>query len=139
MKVKMSSDRLKRDYWLELFNQAESPEKMGKNLPIAMALIHPEFPDCTVPSRRGFVRPGSDNCELGKIVPGAECPNRAEESDHIWPLSLGGSTIDSNRADLCRSCNRGKSSTVVGYFPWSGSTPGWALEKIFKIRGNIGA
>ena len=134
----MSSDQLKRQYWVELFNRAATPREMGENLPIAMALIHPEFPDCDQPRRSGFTRSLSDNCQLGKIVPGADCPNPAEEKDHIWPLSLGGSTIDSNRADLCTNCNRGKGSTVVGYFPWTGKTPEWAIQKIFKIRSNIG-
>ena len=138
MQVEKSSNELKRDYWVELFELASTPKEMRNNLPIAMALIHPEFPDCPRPRRSGFNRSLSEYCELGKIVPGAECPNPAEENDHIWPLSLGGLTIDSNRADLCTKCNRGKGSTVVGYFPWDGNTPGWAIEKIFEIRANIG-
>jgi hypothetical protein len=138
IQIEKSSSQMKREYWIELFNLAPSQREMKENLPIAMALIHPEFPDCGKPSRTGFIRSLSDNCQLGKIVMGAECLNPAEEKDHIWPLSLGGSTIDSNRADLCTNCNRGKGSTVVGYFPWTGKTPEWVIQKIFKIRSNIG-
>ena len=136
--IDLAKPHLPYYHWIKLFDLAPTPREMEENLPIAMALIHPEFPDCSQPSRIGFTRSLSDDCQLGKIVTGAECPNRAEERDHIWPLSLGGSTIDSNRADLCAKCNRGKGSTVVGYFPWSEKTPGWAIEKIFKIRSNIG-
>ena len=110
---------------------------MENNLPVAMALIHPEFPDCPKPRRTGFRRVISENCELGKIIPGAVCPNKATELDHIWPVSLGGETRDSNRADLCSVCNRGKSNTP-GYFPWTAEAPGWVIEKIFSIRGKIG-
>jgi hypothetical protein len=133
-----NNDKLKRDYWLELFNNHAGISGLKKDIGIAMALIHPDFPDIQKDSRNHFVKTMSSQCELGKLVKGAICPNRAKEKDHIWPFSLGGISIDVNRADLCEYCNRGKSNTIVGYFPWDSHTYDWVLEKIDFTRRRIG-
>jgi hypothetical protein len=128
----------RRDFWMELY-QKTSIDKMKSEIGICMVLIHPSFEDVGEKSRSGFKSHISGQCELGKLIHGAVCLNKATERDHIFPLSLGGITSDVNRADLCKSCNRGKSHTVVGYFPWHGETPDWVMEEIWKIRKNIGA
>lgn len=129
----------KRELWLKLYDKYQLNGNNNDSLGIAMSLIHPDFPDVVTEKRTGFKKPISDSCELGKLVSGAICPNNAFELDHIWPISLGGITEDRNRADLCRDCNRGKSNTIVGYFPWDGNIPNWVIEKIDNIRRSIGS
>ena len=138
LKHKMSNDEMKKSFWLELYNNSCSVEKIERNIGIAMILIHPEFKFINPIKRTGFIKRIAEKCELGKLVHGAICPNNAKEKDHIWPFSLGGETIDSNRADLCEYCNRGKSNTIVGYFDWGSSTPDWVIEKVDFIRRSIG-
>lgn len=138
LKMEMNNDELKRGYWLELYCSCNGIDGLKKNIGTAMALIHNEFPDVQKLSRNGFVKTINENCELGKLVTGANCPNKAKEMDHIWPYSLGGISEDRNRADLCEYCNRGKSNAIVGYFPWDLETPEWVLERIELIRRRIG-
>lgn len=38
----------------------------------------------------------------------ARCGRPADTVDHVWPLSLGGSSADANLAALCESCNASK-------------------------------
>ena len=113
-------------------------EKLKSEIGIAMVLVHPSFEDVKEKSKSGFKANVSGICELGKLIHGAVCPNKAKERDHIFPWSLGGITSDVNRADLCETCNRGKSNTVVGYFPWNGETPAWVIEEIWNTRKYIG-
>jgi hypothetical protein len=138
LKNKTTNDFEKSKFWLELHDKYKKNGNNNLSLGIAMALIHPDFPDVIFEKRTGFRKPISNECELGKLVSGAKCPNSAFELDHIWPISLGGITEDRNRADLCRDCNRGKSNTIVGYFPWGGNIPNWVIEKIDIIRSGIG-
>ena len=133
-----TNDDLKRNYWIELYLRIPNSSIQKTKPGIALSLIHPYFPDVSLDSRSGFVRLMSEKCELSKLVIGADCKNTAKEKDHIWPHSLGGGTIDANRADLCERCNRGKGATIVGYFPWSNNTPDWVIQKINSIRNNIG-
>lgn len=132
--VGASSNQKKRELWLNMYKDFH----MNNSIALAMILIHPDFPDVRQSKRSGFVKQREEKCELGKLISGAICPNKAEERDHIWPYSLGGITEDRNRADLCRACNRGKSNTVVAYFPWGDETPSWVIEKIESTRRRIG-
>ena len=132
-----TSPKARREFWLDLYEKT-TLKKMESEISIAMVLIHPSFEDVEKKSKSGFKTNISGGCELSKLIIGAKCPNKAEEKDHIFPWSLGGITSDVNRADLCKSCNRGKSNTVVGYFPWNGETPAWVIEEIWKTRKNIG-
>ena len=127
----------RRDFWLDLYNKIHPPN-IDSNIAIAMVLIHPSFEDVREKSRSGFKAHLSGLCELGRLIHGADCPNIAVEMDHIFPYSLGGVTRDVNRADLCKSCNRGKSNTVVGYFPWDGKVPDWVIEEVWATRKRIG-
>jgi hypothetical protein len=139
LKNEMSSNELKRKYWLDLFNACGGINGLRNDVGAAMTLIHVDFPDIQKISRNGFVKTISDKCELGNLVTGAKCPNKAKEIDHVWPLSLGGISEDRNRADLCEYCNKGKSNTIVGYFPWDKKTPDWVLERIDFTRKSIGS
>ena len=127
----------RREYWIKLYRSIQN-NKLETNIGTEMVLIHPIFEDVEVKSRYGFKATISGRCELGKLIHGAICPNIAKEKDHVFPWSLGGITSDVNRADLCQSCNRGKSNTVVGYFPWNESTPAWVNEEIWKTRKRMG-
>ena len=139
LKKECTSPEKRREYWIDLYNDVGLENlRNGLRIGTAMVLIHPYFEDAGTPRRSGFKGPIASNCELGKLIHGAKCPNIAAEKDHIFPWSLGGLTMDANRADLCKSCNRGKSNTIVGYFPWGGDTPSWAVERIYKIRKSIG-
>lgn len=128
LKNRKTNNKQKKEFFLMLFDKTNG--NLKNNLSISMALIHPEFPEMKKESRNGFTNLLADNCQLGFLIKGAKCPNPASQKDHIFPYSLGGITEDRNRADLCESCNRGKSNTVVGYFPWHQKTPDWVIEKI---------
>ncbi len=132
-----TSPEKRREFWLDLYVNT-TLEKLKSEIGIAMVLVHPSFEDVKEKSKSGFKANISGICELGKLIHGAVCPNKAKERDHIFPWSLGGITSDVNRADLCEACNRGKSNTVVGYFPWNGETPAWAIEEIWNTRKHIG-
>ena len=132
-----TSPEKRREFWLDLYVNT-TREKLKSEIGIAMVLVHPSFEDVKEKSKSGFKANVSGICELGKLIHGAVCPNKAKERDHIFPWSLGGITSDVNRADLCETCNRGKSNTVVGYFPWNGETPAWVIEEIWNTRKYIG-
>lgn len=134
----MTNDDYKRRYWVELYETIKKQNLDVLRPGIALALINPQFPDIALDKRTGFIKSLADYCELGKLVSGAICPNTAKHKDHIWPYSLGGATIDANRADLCERCNRGKGATIVGYFPWERATPNWVLNRIDITRRLIG-
>ena len=134
LKEKTTNNIEKRALWLHLYKEFT----IDNSISTAMILIHPDFPDVEEETRVGFKKKISIKCELGKLVIGAKCPNIAVELDHMWPISLGGVTDDRNRADLCKDCNRGKSNTIVGYFPWGETAPNWVIEKVQTIRRLIG-
>jgi hypothetical protein len=139
LKHVQNSSQLKNEYWIDMFNKSGGIQGLRKEISIAMILIHPEFPfvENTIRSKTGFYSTSSSVCEIFKIIPGAKCSNIPTQVDHLWPFSHGGVNSDLNRADLCESCNRGKSNSV-GYFYWDGEAPEWVLLEIDKIRRRIG-
>jgi len=60
-------------------------------------------------------RSRAGSCEIFRLLPGAECTINEEgrEFDHVWPYSLGGPTVSSNRTRLCATHNQVKSAFVL--------------------------
>jgi hypothetical protein len=107
----------------------------------AMVLIHPRFYENLDPSwdprgKRSFEREVKTDaticqstllwnydCELSSVFHG----------DHLWPQSLGGPTIASNKALLCEMHNRCKGSDIHNY-PWELGLPEWYNGILERIR-----
>ena len=132
--------------WLNLYLLlGDNPSFWGdEDLPILLALVHPDFHY----DRRGvnigehFEHPHSrrsfpkskrivSHCGISDLIEDALCPYwRGEKlaSDHLWPHSLGGATSTDNRLALCGTCNQQKSSSPLLYpGHW---VPGWLRNRV---------
>jgi hypothetical protein len=62
---------------------------------------------------------------------GYDCPLTEEEiqSDHLFPLALGGPAVGTNQVWLCRVHNQWKSSNLLEY-PWERGEPQWLARQV---------
>jgi len=112
--------------WIETV-PAEGPHWNVEHLPTLLALIHPNFtynqhgqPDRNrdySASRNTFsIKYTTERCQLSRLLGGnIQCPYHRRtvkcQADHLWPFSLGGPTIETNKLALCGDCNRQKSNS----------------------------
>ena len=140
--------------WLTKFDWASTLVEEEK-IAIFLALIHPLFytnPDGhnisenLYPPHPRNTKPSlpTDNryhiCQLNVLLPDAVCPWRnvptTIELDHKWPYSLGGPSTLDNRLELCRECNKNKSSSF-NLYPTNGRIPRWLsdrVQQLFEIK-----
>jgi hypothetical protein len=119
-----------------------------RDLPIALALIHPEHwgdrvraSDLLGPREfRAQVLKGTRSCNAadywGVLCHRHHDPNLDIVADHAWPYSLGGPTVPDNIRWLCRRHNAAKSSDIHLY-PWEAPWPTWLdglLGRVSRIR-----
>lgn len=131
--------------WLE---QYELYRKRQLSLPSAFALVHPwHYEDLTstevasVRGNRRFSKEVSMKSILcsSEIIWGYKCCRRLREkvqADHLFPYSLGGSTVASNKIYLCKFHNQMKSNDIH-LFPWERGEPEWlsiCLQVIERIK-----
>lgn len=57
-------------------------------------------------------------------------------ADHLFPYSLGGPTIASNKLYLCKFHNQVKSNDIH-FFPWERGEPDWLSIQIARVRNEI--
>ena len=65
---------------------------------------------------------------------GYNCPLTEEtiESDHLFPMSLGGPAVGTNQVWLCRVHNQWKSANLMD-FPWERRRPPWLDTQIERM------
>lgn len=134
--------------WIQKYKEVHDSSLNVNNLPIALALIHPNFY-----YRRG--EPFHNNLQLqwlknNNFKNGILRTNRCQfvkcsgydcvfhesrifniEADHFWPNSLGGPSILSNRLLLCSFHNNSKSNSYLNY-NWN-EVPSWLLTQLEVI------
>ena len=110
----------------------------------ALALIHPRhyeglFGEEQIRGKRTF--------DKDMVLEGIEC--RAEliwgyrcnldcnkrgvvVADHLFPYSLGGPTISTNKVYLCSIHNQLKGSDIH-FYPWELGNPGWLKDRINRV------
>jgi len=133
--------------WIETV-PAGGPEWSVEQLPILLSLIHPNFtynrhghPDRDrdySTSRKTFSKKyTTERCQLSKLLADAiQCPYQRREvrcqADHLWPFSLGGPTIETNKLALCEDCNRQKSNSP---FLYPGDrVPRWLVLRVMQLK-----
>jgi hypothetical protein len=112
------------------------------SLPDAIALVHPyhyEHLDSglTVRGPRTFASEvGIEGIKCkADILWGYECSRVLEvniAADHLFPYSLGGPTLGSNKLYLCALHNQMKSSDIHLY-PWEKGEPVWLSDRLATI------
>lgn len=126
--------------WIDLYNSFAN-EKRG--IALGLALIHPEHykhfePQESIQGRRQFdfeVAQGNARCYADRLW-GCACKSKIDGrvcGDHLFPYSLGGPTIASNKMLLCSVHNRMKSFDIHVY-PWEMGEPVWLPDVIERIR-----
>jgi hypothetical protein len=132
--------------WL---NQYEMCCRSTLSLPHAFALIHPwHYSQDSTQLRVNGVR-GSRSFpkEVGmtsllcasELIWGYKCSRslgKEVQADHLFPYSLGGQTVASNKVYLCSLHNQMKSNDIH-IFPWENGEPVWlsnCLEMIARIK-----
>jgi hypothetical protein len=113
------------------------------SLPESLALVYPRHYEDLVSAEK--VRgPRHFDAEIGKepcraeIIWGYRCNAQAASADHLFPYSLGGPTIASNKVHLCRFHNEMKSNDIH-LFPWELGRPLWLAQCLQAIRMLMGA
>jgi hypothetical protein len=108
------------------------------SLPEALALAHPENYDLN--SLSNVIRgPRQFDPEIGRERCRAEviwlynCEVQASAADHVFPYSLGGPTVGSNKLLLCRRHNEMKANDIHLY-PWEKGEPEWLTHCLRAIR-----
>jgi hypothetical protein len=76
----------------------------------------------------GAVRLWGFSC--GVTVEGRVC------GDHLFPYSMGGPTVATNKMLLCAVHNRMKSSDVH-VFPWENGEPVWLSQVLIQVRKTL--
>jgi len=123
-------------------------------LPDAFALIHPwHYEDitttgqeCPIRGSQRFMKEqaiSSIKCKAS-LIWGYECPLSHNlvgnvQADHLFPYSLGGPTVASNKIYLCTIHNQMKANDLHVY-PWERGKPDWlsdCLKNIAKRKGFI--
>lgn len=136
-------DALERSFrlgWRECYSGYKAKELPWHE---AMALVHPrhyeDHVSCqVVQGARSFPRElvqRSAKCDALRFW-GYECNVRAEKdvtSDHVFPYSLGGPTVSTNKRFLCGVHNLMKGGDVH-LFPWEEGEPEW-LDQLVKTIG----
>jgi len=67
-------------------------------------------------ARRIVLGRAGNRCEGPLFVAWGRCQGEAEEVDHVYPWSKGGSTVVSNGQALCRRHNRSKSNQTPSWW-----------------------
>jgi hypothetical protein len=128
--------------WMETF----SLYKAGQ-LPLeaGLALIHKDYWSCVSPPGGVITVLGPTSfegispvrtCESQRVF-GYRCP-RIEPTlhqDHLFPRSLGGPTVGTNRITLCDLHNYYKGMDIH-FFPWEDGTPSW-LEGLLTYLSSL--
>ena len=126
-----------------------------EKIPIYLALIHPFFytnadgnniSESLHPPHPRNSKPSlpTENrhhiCQISTLLPSAVCPWRnvptTIELDHKWPYSLGGPSTLDNRLELCKDCNKNKSSSF-NLYPTNRGIPRWLsdrVQQLFEIK-----
>jgi len=113
-------------------------------LAASLALAHPdhykELPNSNqIRGQRSFSKDtahDSINCSC-KTIWGYKCSVNIAlwgiSADHLFPFSLGGPTIGSNKMYLCAMHNQLKGNDVH-FYPWEQGEPIWLQDTLFKIH-----
>ena len=130
--------------WFELFPSSPQVEWSHEELPILLALIHPDYrydihgqSIVIRDSQRSKFKPRvtSERCKINELIQGVKCPYQSsfEKSvaDHLWPHSLGGPTIPLNKLTLCSQCNTQKSNSPL-LFPGR-NVPRWLRLQVLAL------
>lgn len=132
----------------------ESYKLQKKSRFVQLALLHPlHFQELDLPGHqtvkkiqeaiqgpRSFPTPlGGHSCD-SSLLWGYECGLNAEiQQDHLFPYSLGGPTLQTNRIFLCSYHNMVKSSDIHCY-PWESIdqwTRPWLERQIDKLYKEV--
>ena len=133
--------------WIEAV-PAGGPHWDVEHLPTLLALIHPNFtfnkhgyPDRDrdySASRKTFPNKyTTERCQLSRLLGDhIQCPYHRRtvkcQADHLWPFSLGGPTIETNKLALCGDCNRQKSNSPLLY-PGD-RVPRWLVLRVMQLK-----
>ena len=129
--------------WLQSFERYQSGEANWIN---AMALVDPKFyvgQRDNVQGARAFQREilnSGIGCGAERIW-GYPCDldfDNELAGDHIWPWSLGGPNVASNKLHLCKTHNRLKGMDVH-LFPWEKGRPAWLDTQLAKVASIVTA
>lgn len=110
----------------------------------SLSLVHPlHYKDTAeegdIRGPRSFTKEpssGTIRCQCNKIW-GYKCPVSLREldvieADHLFPYSLGGATVSSNKIHLCKVHNRSKGSDFH-LLPWENLNLSWVDQTIRRI------
>jgi hypothetical protein len=110
------------------------------DLAARLLLCHPLWLDAVDDHKiglglHGFRGGGSSRVCESHLLWGYECPLTDEriESDHLFPMSLGGPAVGTNQVWLCRVHNQWKASNLMDY-PWERGEPPWLDRQISRMR-----
>jgi hypothetical protein len=145
--MKNQDFRIRATIWKRNYQEVVEQGLSVENLPLALALIHPDFrinwqgESFSIPDGRFNDITNNENCQSFKVL-GYECPWNKDveirgnlENDHYWPASLGGPTDNHNRLPLCRIHNEAKSNAISNY-DW-GNIPKWLLKLLTQIHSKV--
>lgn len=121
------------------------------SLPYAFVLVHPWHCELltsqdikTIYGARTFQKEvGLTGMQcLSETIWGYKCSHSRQsksivQADHLFPYSLGGPTISSNKIYLCKFHNQMKSNDIH-FYPWERGEPAWLathLQEIAKRKG----
>jgi hypothetical protein len=109
------------------------------SLASALVLCHPLWLDAPAAHREGLglhsFRGGVVGRECqSRALWGYPCPLTEEpiESDHLFPMSLGGPAVGTNQVWLCRVHNQWKGANLMD-FPWERGIPAWLPDQIERM------
>lgn len=108
-------------------------------LPARLLLCHPLWLDDDrnrlALGLHGFKGHVSGRTCQSSVLWGYECPLTEEsiESDHLYPVSLGGPAIGTNQIWLCRVHNMWKGADLLG-FPWERGEPLWVDNQLRRME-----
>lgn len=123
-------------YW-DWFEKYAVLEKGQLSVVEALALVHPQHyqeldTDLRIRGPRQFNQEAamsSIGCQA-EFLGGYPCQRPVGSvvaADHLFPYSLGGPTVGSNKVYLCRLHNQMKSNDIHLY-PWERGLPVWLLQ-----------
>lgn len=74
---------------------------------------------------------------IGNICPYCECDLQYEDShlEHIYPVSRGGLSVDSNLVYICKQCNSSKKAKTLRAFAMD---EGYSLDDISMLLDDMG-
>jgi hypothetical protein len=137
IKAKKEWDEIYRNY---VNNSLSTEEKL--------AIVHPinyreKLDKSEILRKRNFAQePVSQSMECqSKVIWGYKCDIQNQlsndiQADHLFPYSLGGPTLPSNKIHLCSEHNYLKGSDVH-FFPWEEGEPEWLDGTISNINDKI--